>query len=139
VFNVRSFFFSVACLVAGCGGGDSESPVEKCDDLVDVICDRLIECVSDVGTHSECVDAVQSELPCGRATDVSASYGRCVDQLEGNSCGALFPPDPQTGEPTLQLPADCMSVILTERVGALAPPSTSPAYGPVGDAAAAMR
>ncbi|MBA3395883.1 MAG: hypothetical protein H0T89_24845 [Deltaproteobacteria bacterium] len=42
-----------------------------------------------------------------------------MSQLRGNSCGALFPPDPQSGERELVLPADCNAVILVREAGAL--------------------
>ena len=99
--------------VVGCGG--EPSPVEKCDDLLDVLCDRGVQCLG--GTHAECVQALQSALPCGSAKAVSASYDRCIDQLQGASCASLFPPDPQSGQPALRLPADCMSVVLTRTAG----------------------
>ncbi len=96
-------------VLAACG--TDPSPVEQCDDLVDVLCDRGVQCLG--GTHRECVQAVRSELPCGSAESVSASYGRCMDQLESTSCGVLFPTNPQSGDVELRLPADCMQVILT--------------------------
>jgi hypothetical protein len=101
----------VACLIPGCAS--EPSAVEKCDDLVDVVCDRAVVCVPNAGSHSTCVSEVQQALPCGSAKRVSASYDRCISQLQGASCGVLFPPDPQTGGPKLKLPADCMAVILT--------------------------
>jgi hypothetical protein len=103
----------LTCFMAACAA--EPSPVEQCDDLVDVLCDRGVQCLG--GSHRECVQAVQTELACGAAKAVSASYDRCVDQLQSNSCTALFPVNPQTGEPLLRLPADCMQVILM-RVGA---------------------
>lgn len=90
--------------------------MEKCDDLVALLCDRALECVGG-GTHASCVQAVQGELSCGSVKAVSASYDRCMDQLATHSCGVLFPPD-STGQPTLRLPADCMSVVLSRTVGA---------------------
>lgn len=98
-----------------CGGGDP-SPVEKCDDLVDLLCDRAIECVAGVGTHEMCVQALQGEIPCGSVKAVSASYDRCMDQLATHACQTLFPPD-STGSPMLRLPADCMSVVLYRTAG----------------------
>lgn len=103
------------------------SPVDKCDDLVEVICDRGVQCLG--GSHTECVQVLQTELACGRARSVSASYDRCISQLETNSCSVLFPIDPQTGAPSLRLPADCMQVILVRE----APPSRL-ADGPLTDA-----
>lgn len=99
----------VVILLAGCG--TEASAVDKCDDLVDVLCDRGVQCLG--FSRAECVQAVQSELPCGSAKQVSASYDRCIDQLEVNSCAVLFPVNPTTGQPQLRLPADCMQVILS--------------------------
>ena len=105
-----------------CGCGSDPSPVEQCDDLVDVLCDRGVQCLG--GSHAECVQAIQGELACGGARQVSASYDRCIDQLQGASCGLLFPVDSQTGAPDLRLPADCMGVILS-RTGS-SPTSVGP-------------
>lgn len=101
---------ALACLasfVAACG---EDTPAEKCDNLVDIACDRAVECVPASGTHAQCVQQVQTSLPCGSAKSVTASYGRCVDQLESVSCAILFP----NGQ--LDLPADCSGVILTSRL-----------------------
>jgi hypothetical protein len=99
----------VVILVAvGCG--TEPSPVEKCDDLVDVLCDRGVQCLG--GSRTECVQSVRTELPCGSARSVSASYDRCIEQLETVSCAVLFPTNPSTSQPELRLPADCMEVIL---------------------------
>jgi hypothetical protein len=102
----------VALVLVGCG---SESAVDKCDDLVDTVCDRAVSCQPAMGTHAMCVAQIQTVLPCGQAKKVSATYDRCIDQLESSSCSVLFPTDPQTGEAELALPADCNSVILTSR------------------------
>lgn len=105
----------VGLLLVGCGGS---SAVDKCDDLVNVVCDRTVECVSGI-THADCVAAVQQQLPCGSAKKVSASYDRCIDQLNNDSCQVLFPPD-QNGQPSLALPADCNAVILERKAPSLA-------------------
>lgn len=108
--------------LAGCA--TERSPVEKCDDLVDVLCDRAIQCFPSAGTHTQCVQELQQVLPCGSAKSVSASYDRCVDQLQADSCPVLFPLDAQ-GQPTLKLPADCMSVVLTRTTGEDVPLATA--------------
>jgi hypothetical protein len=95
-------------VLASCG--TDKSAVEKCDDLVNTLCDKGVQCLG--GTQTECVQAVQQQLPCGSAKSVSASYDRCVSQINADSCSVLFPVDPQTQQPKLVLPADCMSVIL---------------------------
>jgi len=102
----------------GCG---EDSPTEKCDDLVDVTCDRAVECVSGAGTRAQCIMEVQAALPCGMATSVTASYPRCLTQMKTSSCAVLFP----GGQ--LDLPADCNGVILTSRV---APDDVEPPTGP---------
>ena len=94
----------------GCGG-DEPSPVEKCDDLVDVLCDRAVECIN-VGTHSECVQMVQSALACGDVVEVTSKYDRCKEQMASFDCAILFPVDPETGERQLDNPADCEGVFL---------------------------
>jgi hypothetical protein len=110
----------VLVLVVGCG--TDESPVDKCDDLVDTLCDRGVQCLG--GAHTDCVQTFQQALSCGAAKDVSSSYDRCIAQLEADSCALLFPTDPQTGDPSLDLPADCMGVILVREAPAPGPASS---------------
>jgi hypothetical protein len=107
---LKSFATATLVLYAAACGTET-SPVEKCDDLVDVLCDRGVRCVG--GSHIECVQAVKTGLPCGSARSVTSSYDRCIDQLETASCNVLFAINPQTGELVVRLPADCMGVILT--------------------------
>jgi hypothetical protein len=109
---MRSRFaaISFSLFLGACGGG--ESAVEKCDDLVDTLCEKGVECVG--GSKAECVQAAASQLACGRAVKVTASYDRCLDEIDEFSCSTLFPTDPETGQPTLSLPADCMGVILLD-------------------------
>ncbi len=98
----------IGCLVVflvACGGG-SKDPTEKCDDLVDIVCDRAVECVPNAGTHSACVAEVEGSLDCGAAQSVSATYNACLMQLRSMSCASLFPND------MLVLPTDCNGVIL---------------------------
>lgn len=110
------------------GCGTERSPVEQCDDLVDVLCDRGVQCLG--GTTAECVQAVQTQLSCGAVKAVSASYDRCIDQLQAAGCASLFPLDPQTGEPALQLPADCMGVVLSRTSEAPTPTFAMPRASP---------
>ena len=125
-----SRYLLLFALATGCGGGEL-SPVEKCDEFVDVVCDRALDCLSSPGSHSECVQQVQQLVPCGSAKEVSASYDRCMDQVESNSCAVLFPTDPDTGEPALSLPADCNAIILVREA--------SPSGGPDGVLSNVMR
>jgi hypothetical protein len=106
----------VACI--GCGGGDGRSAPQKCDDLISDVCDRAVTCIPGQGTRDECVQAVHQVLACGSAKMVSTSYGRCIEQINDASCAILFPTDPQTGDVTLVLPADCNRVIVAREAGA---------------------
>lgn len=95
--------------IMGCGG--DKTPVEKCDDLVHALCGRTVACLPELGTSQECVQALQSVLPCGATKSVTSSYDRCLSQLDSASCAALFPRDPTTGALSVSLPADCAGVL----------------------------
>lgn len=103
----------------GCGA--EPSPVDQCDDLVDLICDRAVVCLPMAGTKASCVQMVNQVISCGAAKQVSASYDRCMSQLNTTSCSVLFPASPQTGNGELRLPADCMAVILSRTVAPSGP------------------
>jgi hypothetical protein len=94
----------VVFLVA-CGGG-SDSPADKCDDLVDIVCDRAIECVPSAGTHASCVTEANGALNCDAATGVTAQYPSCLSMVRTLACATLFPND------MLTLPSECSGVIL---------------------------
>jgi hypothetical protein len=109
-------------VMIGCGGGGS-SPEGKCRDFVDTVCDRAVECAPAIGTHDNCVAQINTVIACGDAKSVGTGYASCMDHVESDSCAVLFPPDPASGEPELELPADCNGVIMvreaTEDAGAL--------------------
>lgn len=106
--------------LSACAGEDT--PAEKCDELIDVVCDRAVACIG--GDDTTCVQSLQSKLPCGSAKSVAPSYDRCLSQLESNSCTILFPTDPSSGKRELTLPADCRAVILTREL-----PESPPTLG----------
>jgi hypothetical protein len=95
--------------VAACGGDDS--PEEKCETLINIVCDRAVECIGGA-TEAQCRAEVGAAIPCGSATSVGATYDSCTDMLRANSCAVLFPIDPNTMSPTLVLPNDCVGVIV---------------------------
>ena len=100
--------------VLGCGGGDSA--VDKCNTLIGVTCDRAVECVPSIGTRPDCIRQVNASLSCGAAKSVKATFDSCLSLMRTDSCSTLFPPDPQTGMPSLMLPSDCSGVIVTQRI-----------------------
>lgn len=95
----------VSCVLLACGN-DEPTPVEKCDELLSLVCDRAEECVSASVIHADCVELLRRDIPCGTVKKVSESYDRCMVQLETDSCTTLFPSG------SLILPADCMGVVL---------------------------
>lgn len=108
---------AVVLAVLGCVGcGGDKSPSEKCADLINLSCDRLVECLPGAsGMHAACVQAVeQAGLSCTATKSVKPSYDRCIDQLNEQSCRVLFPTDPDTGDQTLELPAECSGVLVTQ-------------------------
>jgi len=107
----------------GCGGG-AETPVQKCDDLVNDVCDRGVQCFPSAGTHADCVQAVQQVVACGMAKKIGPTFDRCIQQIKEDSCQILFPTDPNTGQMALSLPADCNGVIQSFEPGA--PIASSP-------------
>lgn len=111
----RVRLLAMMMFLVGCGSNAREkSPVEKCDDLVDSVCDRLFACIAGVsGTHSDCVAAIASVgLSCAVVKSVGTGYDRCMDKLDSGSCTTLFPVNPDTGRQSLVLPQDCSMVLI---------------------------
>jgi len=136
---VKLMVLAVLCCI-GCG---DKSPKEKCADLIDVVCDRGVECIAGAaGMHDECVHAVEGALPCGNIKSVTATYDHCIDLLNEQSCGTLFPTDPATGAQTLKLPAECSGVLSTQstsgEIGRV-PHAAEPPAAPIDDVAVRAR
>jgi hypothetical protein len=104
----------VMMVLVGCGGAARErTPSEKCDDLVDSVCDRAVVCIAGAsGMHSACVEGIKSLISCAAVKSVGAGYDRCMDRIDSDSCTTLFPVDPDTGDEELVLPADCSMVLV---------------------------
>ncbi|MBK9036897.1 MAG: hypothetical protein IPL61_37540 [Myxococcales bacterium] len=127
-----------AMVVSGCGG-DGDSPVEQCDALLEVVCDRAAECVSGV-VADECVQELQAQIPCGAVERVGPRYGRCMQQLREFSCAVLFPVDLGTGADALESPVECDDVFQAGSGGhgGTAVPSGGAARAPLASAAATV-
>ncbi len=129
----------VVLAVLGCVGCGDKSPKDKCEDLIDAVCDRGVECITGAaGMHDECVHAVEGDLPCGDVKSVTSSYDRCIDQLNEQSCQTLFPRDPDTGDQALVLPTECSGVLSTQSTSRAidrVPRATALPADPVGDMA----
>jgi hypothetical protein len=114
-----------ACL-AGCGEDPPASPAEKCEALLGDICDRAVVCVAaEVGSHENCIQLLHEENDCSAAVRVNDNYDTCATRIGEASCTALFTINPQDGEPTVNLPAECLGVFETseERTAVGAPRS----------------
>lgn len=72
------------------------TPVEKCEALFNVTCDRMLSCIGEAKaeaedfTHDKCLDVFRLLVPCGKVTSVSMSYDRCVQQTREWSCKAVL-------------------------------------------------
>jgi len=105
---VLGLLISLLALFAGCSStadGTSEAAITKCDDWSSVYCDRVLACGSPL-TRKQCLDALATSLDCGRAVSVSASFDRCLSELQTFDC-AVFD-DGNT------LPASCTKAILAK-------------------------
>lgn len=103
-------------LAAGCG---SKSPVEKCEDLFSLVCDRLAECSGEGdAARDECIGIIEDAMVCAMIKSVGSTYDDCLDQLDSRSCPALFPDGPE-GDP--ELPEACNNVLSDEETRAVGP------------------
>lgn len=129
--------------VLSCVGCGDKSPSEKCDDLIDVTCDRIVECIAGAtGMHGACINDFKQVLSCSDVKSVKPSYDRCIDSLSEQSCRTLFPADPMTGEQTAELPDECNGVLSMETMRSEAdrvPHATTPPANPIEDMAVRVR
>ena len=97
---------------SGCGAG-GRSPKDKCDDLVDVACTRIVECIPGAaGMHDACIQEFEAMQSCADIKSVGPSYDECVSQLGSRSCESLFPGS-GSGTPSVALPSACTGVLST--------------------------
>jgi len=91
-----------AALVLGMGCADQKAP-EKCQDLVDTLCDNTEEACVPAIDAEECADvAKDAGMDCDNAADVSDSYDTCLAELaDSEGCVVLE-----------GLPKSCEGVIL---------------------------
>ena len=92
-------------MVLSCGGESNDAP-EKCDALVDRLCERALVCANDGTTQAECVASAKTGLPCAQADAVSDGYDACLSELQSSPCTVLL------ANNKLNLPATCRASIL---------------------------
>ena len=101
---MNRLFFVVALIGFGCGGDDTASPREACEDASRVTCSKLYECLTESermaamlpATEAECVTSYNTMFDCASQTaetacDAGETYhadkaSQCVDQIDGLSC-----------------------------------------------------
>jgi len=94
----------LACSSSGDGGGGG--PVQQCEALLDVTCDRTMECVpGGYPSKADCLADVKTIVTCADATSVGDGYPDCMSTMELRPCSDLFPGG------TLDLPSVCSGVI----------------------------
>jgi hypothetical protein len=100
-----------AALLFAVGCGSSQTAADKCTDLISDFCNRGVMCIGG-STQQECVQQVEQSIACGKAVSVGPSYNNCIEEINMDACDVLFPTDPNTGQQTATLPADCQGVIM---------------------------
>lgn len=107
---MKRFVMAWAVVLAGCGGS---SPKDKCEDIGDTTCERLVECVAEArGMRDACVASFESTGVCARAKSVTGNYDSCINGLHHNTCEQLFPTD-ENGDRGIALPPACAGVVET--------------------------
>jgi hypothetical protein len=112
----------VSFWLVGCGGGGgSETPVQKCDDLLNAVCDRVQSCgmlltgtAAPAGFHQDCVTQEQTAIDCTRSVAVTSSYDTCLSQVRGDSCNTFLTLDNAGDVQSVNLPASCDGAILQQ-------------------------
>jgi hypothetical protein len=82
--------FIIVLALAGCGGGDSVSPREACNDLAEIVCGKFYECLTE--TERDLLQLPASEAAC--ISDLKDQYG-CEEQTVDNTCegSEVYQPD----------------------------------------------
>jgi hypothetical protein len=101
---------AIAMIVSAsaCGGGSSGSDaVQKCKDLSQLKCERVVEC-GGMPSVPTCLADIQKSEYCDHAVAVTSSYDACLQDLRAISCTELL------ASGAWNLPLSCMGVILVQ-------------------------
>ena len=96
--------------LSSCGGGSSGSQsssdaVQKCQDLSQLQCERLVACGASPSVAS-CLAEIQSSADCDHAVGVTSRYSACMQDLSAMNCTDLL------ASGAWNLPNTCTGVIL---------------------------
>ena len=106
---MRSLYACLFGVLIACGGGDSDSPAARCEDLLDTVCLRAVECGVGFTEVVACRAELEKSTDCSKANGVGESYDTCIAELDDVSCQALFPTT--TSGRRLAMPASCSTAI----------------------------
>lgn len=105
---------ALTCLLlfAGCTVETDAEAEQKCRDLVNDWCEKVIGCFVESGELAaadrdselaECKKTGESTIECGSAVRTSSNYDHCIDTVHATECSSL---DAQA-----KLPSQCKAVI----------------------------
>ena len=111
----------VACIAAGCGEGEDDSPqgedyrpqaedyrpqagdaAGECETLFSTFCGRLNECLNI--NEQDCLTRFRTRINCGDAFAVDDDYDRCLEEIRTFTCNGF-------SEEDYALPASCIGAI----------------------------
>jgi hypothetical protein len=106
---MRALYACLFGVLIACGGGDSDSPKAKCEDLLDTVCGRAVECGVGFTEIGACREELEKSNDCSKAEGVGETYDACIEELDEVSCQALFPTT--TSGRRLAMPPSCSNAI----------------------------
>jgi hypothetical protein len=105
------------CVVACGSNNDGETPIQKCEDLLNDYCQKAADCIvqasgqqDESATEQACLTSARENLPCGKAVSVSTAYPTCISDIATMTCTPILDYANDAGAPN-PTPADCVGAI----------------------------
>lgn len=105
---MRSLYACLFGVLIACGGG-GDSPEAQCEDLLENVCGRAVECGVGFDDTDACMTEIAKSNDCSQVDSVGDSYGDCMADIDDASCQALFPTT--SGGQRLALPSSCSGAL----------------------------
>lgn len=115
--RTRVAWLVAAGVLFGCGD-DGLSVKEKCEKIIDTVCDRFMECAELAGgfaseaqrraSRSQCEANFATATSCERVKTIGSNYDECLDVLAVEQCSKLIAEDESS---MYEIPATCMNVV----------------------------